>query len=149
MVDKPIDRIKNFNSFYISFVSTLNKHILESNFSLSETRVLFELYHRPDITARKIMRTLHIDEGYLSRMIEGFIKQDLAVKVKSDSDKRSFTLVLTPKGKAQCQKMNQASSKAVGKMIKNIPAKDLQLLLLMMEGIQNILTKSNESPFLE
>jgi DNA-binding MarR family transcriptional regulator len=143
-MDKAIDRIRSFNRFYTSMIGILDKHILESNFSLSEARVLYELSTMQDCSARKIMHRLNIDEGYLSRIIERFITLGLVQKIQSLTDKRSYLLTLTSKGKAQFQKLNIASSRAIGKMVRNISAKDMQMLLLMMDGIQNILTKSYE-----
>jgi DNA-binding MarR family transcriptional regulator len=143
-MDKAIDRIRSFNRFYTNMLGILDKHILQSNFSLSEARVLYELNVIEDCTARKIMQKLNIDEGYLSRIIERFIKLGLVQKVKSEADKRSNLLHLTAKGKSQFQKLNMGSSRAIAKMMTNISDKDVQLMLLMMEGIQNILTKSYE-----
>jgi DNA-binding MarR family transcriptional regulator len=144
-VDKAIDRIRAFNRFYTSMIGVLDKHILDSDFSLSEARVLYELNNSDGCTARQIMQRLMIDEGYLSRIIEGFIKHGLVRKMRSEKDKRAHILSVTPKGKSQFQKINLASSKAVKSMVKNIPEKDLQMMLLMMEGIQNILTKSSDA----
>jgi DNA-binding MarR family transcriptional regulator len=127
-------------------IGVLDKHILESKFSLSEARVLYELNNIEHCTARKIMYALSIDEGYLSRIIERFIKLGYVKKTRTENDKRAFSLVVTPKGKSQFQKINQASAKAVANMLQNISEKDVALMLLMMEGIQNILTKSNEKP---
>lgn len=143
-MDKLVDRIRSFNRFYTSMIGVLDKHILESDFSLSEARVLYELSNLGPCSARKIIANMSIDEGYLSRIIERFLKLGLVQKIKSQTDKRSNLLSLTPQGKAQFQKINVASSKAVRKMIANISPKDLQMLLMMMEGIENILTSSDD-----
>jgi DNA-binding MarR family transcriptional regulator len=144
-MDKAIARIRAFNRFYTSTIGVLDKHILESNFSLSEARVLYELSQMEDCTARKIMHWLKMDEGYLSRIIERFIQLGLVQKTRSDKDKRAYHLALTAKGKTQFQKINTASARAVRDMIKSIPEKEVELMLMMMESIQNILTKSHEA----
>ena len=142
-MDKAIARIRAFNRFYTSTIGVLDKHILESNFSLSEARVLYELAQTDDCTARKIMHHLKMDEGYLSRIIERFIQQGLVQKTRSEKDKRAYYLALTGKGKTQFQKINVASARAVRNMIKSIPQNEVELMLMMMESIQNILTKSH------
>ena len=141
-MDKVIARIRAFNRFYTSTIGVLDKHILESNFSLSEARVLYELSQMGDCTARKITQQLKMDEGYLSRIIDRFIQHGLVQKKRSDADKRAYYLSLTAKGKTQFQKINTASVRAVREMIRSIPEKDVELMLMMMESIQNILTKS-------
>jgi DNA-binding MarR family transcriptional regulator len=146
-MDKAVEHIRQFNRFYTSMIGVLDKHILESDFSLSEARVLFEINDMERCTARGIMSKTSIDEGYLSRMIDRFIKLGMVEKVKLENDKRTSVLHLTVRGKSQFQKLNGASSKAVRKMISEVSAKDLQMMLLMMDGIQNILTKSgNDKP---
>jgi DNA-binding MarR family transcriptional regulator len=141
-MDKPVDRIRSFNQFYTNKLGVLNKHILDSHFSLSEVRVLYELSTNPDCSARTIMQILNVDEGYLSRIIDRLTKSGLVERQRSDSDKRKSMLKLTTKGQSTFRKLNQASSKAIEQMISGISKKELEMMLLMMEGIQNILTKT-------
>jgi DNA-binding MarR family transcriptional regulator len=144
-VDKPVDRIRAFNRFYTSQLGVVNKHILQSEFSLSEARILYEINTMTECSARKIMKVMDIDEGYLSRIIESFIGKGLVAKRQSDRDKRLNLITPTSKGVTAFRKINLASSKAIRAMIKDISDKDLQLMLLMMEGIQNIITKTHGS----
>jgi DNA-binding MarR family transcriptional regulator len=144
-MDKALDRIRSFNRFYTSQLGVLNKHILESKFSISEARVLYELNNIEQCTARKIMASMEIDEGYLSRIIERFIATGLAVKEQSSTDRRAKILKPTVKGVAEFRKINLASSRSIRNMIRKVSEKDLQMMLLMMESIQNILTNAHEA----
>jgi DNA-binding MarR family transcriptional regulator len=142
-MDKAVDRIRSFNRFYTSQLGVLNKHILQSKFSLSEARVLYEINTTENCTARKIMSLMEIDEGYLSRIIDRFISSGFVTKEPSAIDRRSNLLKATTKGAAEFKTINRASAKAVRGMIRKISDSDMQMMLLMMDGIQNILTKTN------
>jgi DNA-binding MarR family transcriptional regulator len=140
MNDKAVSRIREFTRFYTNIMGVLDKHILDSPFSLSEARVLYELNHMERCTARKIMQAIEIDEGYLSRILDSFIKRGLVKKTRSDTDRRAFILSVTTKGRSQFAKINQASANAVGNLIKKLPEKDIDQMISMMDGIQKILT---------
>jgi len=143
-MDRAIERIRRFNRFYTNQIGILNRHILDSPLSLSEARVLFEVNNQVSPTARSIMQTLDIDEGYLSRILQGFIKQGFLKKARNDNDKRSFVLTVTPKGKTMFMKINQASDEGISKMIVNLDESDIRDLVSMMEGIEKILLKTYE-----
>ncbi|HYC86773.1 MAG TPA: MarR family winged helix-turn-helix transcriptional regulator [Chryseosolibacter sp.] len=145
MQDRDIERIRKFNRFYTNLIGILDRHILESPLSLSEARVLYELCNADDPTARQIMLSLNIDEGYLSRIINRFIRQGLVKKIRSEKDRRVFLLSVTARGKAQFQKINQASSGAVQTMCAGLGECETQEMISMMEGIVKILSKKYEN----
>ena len=64
--------VRRFNRFYTRHVGALHEHLLESEFSLTEVRILYELAHRPALTSSDLSRELGLDAGYLSRVIAGF-----------------------------------------------------------------------------
>jgi hypothetical protein len=46
----------------------LHEHLLQSEFSLTEVRVLYELAHRSEVTAADLCREPNLDAGCLSRI---------------------------------------------------------------------------------
>jgi hypothetical protein len=65
-----IEKIRSFNRFFTNIIGLLNRHFLDGPFSLTEGRVLYEIYHTGDCSAKKIRANIVIDEGYLSRIID-------------------------------------------------------------------------------
>ena len=56
MYKDEIAQIRLFNRYYTSVIGLLDKHYLNSDFSLTETRIMFELYHKADgLTASELI----------------------------------------------------------------------------------------------
>jgi DNA-binding MarR family transcriptional regulator len=64
-----IAAVRVFNRLYTRIIATLREGLLNSEYFLSEVRVLYELATRQESTAREIAADLKLDAGYLSRML--------------------------------------------------------------------------------
>src|SRR5688572_1526151 len=93
-----IEQFRSFNRFYTGVIGLLDQHFLDSPFSLTEGRVLYEIRHTEDCTAKKIREKINIDEGYLSRILDIFRKKGLITKAPSSEDRRLHIIKLTEKG---------------------------------------------------
>ena len=72
-----ITAVRRFNRFYTQHLGVLREDWLESPFSLTEARVLYEIRQRERSTATDIARDLGLDAGYLSRMLRRFHKSSV------------------------------------------------------------------------
>ena len=72
-----IAAIRRFGRFYTRQLGLLGEGLLQSDFSLTEARVLYELAHRPAPTAAELSRDLALDAGYLSRILKAFDQRGL------------------------------------------------------------------------
>jgi DNA-binding MarR family transcriptional regulator len=133
--------IREFNRFYTNVIGVVNRNILESDYSLSEVRVMYEINHTKNCTAKNIKTTLQIDEGYLSRIIDKFVKQKLVKKVQSPEDGRVHTLTLTAKGKKLFSRLNDASDRSIEIIVDQLSDHDIQQVITMLDGIRRILSK--------
>src|SRR3954469_12520662 len=97
-IDTRADAVRAFNRFYTRRIGALGEAHLGSPFSLTETRVLYELAHRDNPTASEIGEALGLDRGYLSRTLRSFRKRGLVATAPGD-DRRRRLLTLTPAGK--------------------------------------------------
>jgi DNA-binding MarR family transcriptional regulator len=144
MERKSIETIRKFNRFYTNLLGLLDKRMYDSQFSLAQARVLYELNHCENATARTIMTELNLDEGYLSRIIEGFISTGLAKKLRSTADGRVYHINVTPKGRAHFLRIDSASRAGISEMIAHLSSKEIEELITMMERITHLLTRHEE-----
>jgi DNA-binding MarR family transcriptional regulator len=140
-INKTVNKIREFNRFYTNIIGLLDNHFLGSSFTLTEVRVLFEIYHTKECTAKKIRQVIIIDEGYLSRIIDRFVKQNLVKRYPSKSDKRSNIIAMTQIGKNKFIQLNNRSEKAIKNMISALMPNEKENLVDMMSKIKNILSK--------
>ena len=136
-----IDRIRSFNRFYTNIIGLLEQHFLDSPFSLTEGRILYEICNTEDCSAKKIRENIVIDEGYLSRILNSFVKRGLIVKTPSSKDKRLRIIVPTEKGKSEFATLNNNSNQLISRMIENLSDEERKDLLDKMEGIHALLEK--------
>jgi DNA-binding MarR family transcriptional regulator/N-acetylglutamate synthase-like GNAT family acetyltransferase len=140
-----VQAIRRFNRFYTRQIGVLQEHLLESQFSLTEVRVLYELAHREHSTAAELCDDLGLDRGYLSRMLQGFEKQKLIETTPSSDDRRRIFLSMTAKGRKTLAPLERRSSQEVGAILGKIsPARQKNLLAAMRE-IEVVLTPSRRS----
>lgn len=139
-----IDRIRSFNRFYTNIIGLLDQHYLDSPFSLTEGRVLYEICNTEDCSARKIRESIVIDEGYLSRILDHFVTRGLIKKTRSSVDGRLRIILPTEKGKREFASLNANSNMLISKLVDKLSEEEQADLLNKMEGIRLLLEKANE-----
>src|SRR6476469_8877686 len=85
-VEQRIAAVRAFNRFYTRQIGLLQDGLYDSQFSLTEERVLYELANHDKITASDLRQTLGLDAGYLSRILAGFQRRGFLRKEKSAAD---------------------------------------------------------------
>jgi len=144
MKSEVVKQVRAFNRFYTRIIGLLDNHVLNSEYSLPEVRILFELYHNPGLTASDLIALLDIDKGYLSRILKKFEKTRLIFRSESEADRRNVLLQLSAKGKKEFEVLNNASDQQIGSLLENLSEKECRELSQKMSEIQTLLTKSIE-----
>lgn len=104
-----VDAVRRFTRFYMLFAGVLHRRLLDSPYSLTEARVIYELAHHETATAAELAGELNLDSGYLSRILKGFEKKGLIARRPSESDGRASLLTLTEAGEAVFAELNARS----------------------------------------
>ncbi len=138
---KHIQEIRNFNRFYTDLIGLLDNHLLNSDYSLAEARILYEIFTAKQLSASDIIHNLSIDKGYLSRILKKFEKQDLVARKASDEDARVSLLSLTGNGLKIFRELNDASNQQIATLISTIPVSQLDELVLHMKAIAALLDR--------
>lgn len=144
-LDDPVQTLRRFNRFYTTQIGVVNEHLVDSEFSLSEMRVLYELAHRDQPTAGALGRELRLDPGYLSRMLRAFEKRGLLSRSESKSDGRQNLLSLTDLGRKTFAPLETRWQEEMVHLLENISASDRKRLVEAMHTIQAILGSKSEA----
>lgn len=134
-----VDKIRSFNRFYTNIIGLLDQHFLDSPFSLTEGRVLYEICNTEECSAKKIREKIVIDEGYLSRILDSFSKRGLIKKTPSSGDGRLRIIVPTEQGKREFAILNENSNILISQLIEKLSQQERTELIEMMERIHELL----------
>lgn len=132
---------RKFNRFYTNVLGFLNEHIYDSPFSLTETRILFEIYNTNNCTAKMLQENLGLDRGYVSRIIKRFEKENIIYKQKCEEDGRNHFIHLTTLGKNIYKKLEKKANQQVEYILKGIDDKSQKELIDSMKAIECILSQ--------
>jgi len=141
-----IDTIRRFNRFYTKKIGVLNDGLLDSPFSLTEVRVLYELAHRPGVTATALGGDLGLDPGYLSRMLARFTKKRLIQRTSAAHDGRQSQLQLSASGRRTFAKLNNRSSEQISGLVGHLSPADQERLGGLLGNISHLLATPEEKP---
>ena len=144
--DHYITAVRAFNRFYTRKLGVLDQQLLQSPYSLSEARVLYELAHREDASAKEIGSELGLDAGYLSRIVQKFEDNGLIGRKPLPTDRRQYRLSLTAKGRQAFAKLERSSQEDVGAMLAALPAGGGQRLIGAMALIERLLAAPDAPP---
>ena len=136
--------VRQFNRFYTQKIGLLNRHFLQSPFSLTEGRVLYELAHQGETTASELAADLGLDSGYLSRILQDFQKRRFIARKPSQNDGRKSLLRLTDKGERAFATINAASQRDIDAMLGALSPPEQSRVLGAMHTIQSLLDAPRE-----
>jgi DNA-binding MarR family transcriptional regulator/GNAT superfamily N-acetyltransferase len=138
----PTRAVRRFNRFYTRQVGLLDEGLLDSPFSLTEVRVLYELDHHPGITATELREFLGLDAGYLSRVLRGLQRRALVAARAPAADRRQRRLTLTDAGARTFDALDARSSIEVRTMLARLTPAERRDLVAAMGKIQNFLGRA-------
>ena len=141
-----IATVRSFNRFYTRQLGILGEGLLDSSFSLTEARVLYELAHCPQTTAARIGSNLGLDAGYLSRILGRFESKKLLKRKPAPADGRQSILELTSAGKREFAAINRSADRQITEMLHAISPERQRMLLDGVRAVQTALEPAAASP---
>jgi DNA-binding MarR family transcriptional regulator/GNAT superfamily N-acetyltransferase len=134
-----IDAVRRFNRAYTQHLGVLRVGFLDSPFSLTEARVLFEVRQRGNTTATEIGRDLGLDAGYLSRILGQFEKSGLIRKERSPSDGRQSFLSITAMGRKAMDLLERRTVRQVGDVLHRLSDPEQERLVTAMRTVERMI----------
>ena len=144
-----VSAIRAFNRFYTRQIGILGDRLLDSPFSLTEMRVLYELAHREGPTATELSTDLGLDGGYVSRILRRFETRGLIVRTPRPGDRRIDVLRLTHRGRSIFTPLESRARAQVRTMLARLPPVDQRQIVDSMTAIREVLggQRSAAPPF--
>lgn len=130
-----ISEVRNFSRFYTNILGLLDQSILDSPYSLTEVRILFEINKINKCTANTLIDKLGVDKGYLSRILNRLKLNGLITKEKCCNDARSNFLKLTAKGNQLLINLSKKSDIQVENLINHLKDDEKEKLVDSMKYI--------------
>lgn len=138
---KVIEKVREFNRFYMPAMKLLGNHYLGSEYSVTEARIFFEIYENEGCNAAHIANVMQIDKSYLSKILVGYEKNGFLQRIPSKEDRRSYHLYLTQKGVQRAEAFIQTSNEEIGAILQNLSEGAQLQLIQALDQIIKLLTQ--------
>ena len=140
--DAAVATVRAFNRFYTNLIGLLRGKYLDTPYSLTEARVLFELGQRDASEVTDLRRTVDIDAGYLSRILARFSSDGLITRQRSAADGRRQVITLTGDGRSVVAGLDARSAAQTRDMLATVHDDDRHRLLNAMHVITDVLAEA-------
>jgi DNA-binding MarR family transcriptional regulator/N-acetylglutamate synthase-like GNAT family acetyltransferase len=143
-LDSRIEAVRRFSRFYTRQLGILNEGLLDSPYSLTEARVIYELAHHGETTASELSSELALDAGYLSRILNRLGKAGLIARERSPEDGRRTMLRLSREGEEAFALLNARSRHQIAAMLGRLGAQEGDALVNAMATVERLLGAPDE-----
>jgi DNA-binding MarR family transcriptional regulator/GNAT superfamily N-acetyltransferase len=127
-----VAQVRAFNRFYTNVIGVLHGPYLDSPFTLTEGRLLFEIAAHGTVEVSDLRRALDIDAGYLSRVLSRFEAESLITRHRSAADARRQEIRVAEAGRAAAADLDRRSA---GQIAALLHGADCDRLLTAMQVI--------------
>ena len=136
-----VDRVRSFNRFYTRRIGVLDEAHLDSGFTLTEARLIYELAQSGAATAKALRHSLDLDAGYVSRMLRRLESAGLLARSVDPDDGRSARICLTDQGLGLFRRLNRRSQAQVEAMLEPLSPEQRETVAGAMGVIRNALDR--------
>ncbi|WP_437809481.1 bifunctional helix-turn-helix transcriptional regulator/GNAT family N-acetyltransferase [Sorangium sp. So ce1078] len=141
-IDERIDTVREFNRFYTQKIGVLGGGLLDSKYTLTEVRVLYEIANREGPLASDLVRDLGLDAGYLSRILAAFQQRGWIKRERSQADARKSHLRLTAKGAKVFGSLDGRARDQIRELLGPLSSEQQQQLQEHLRGVEALLGRA-------
>jgi DNA-binding MarR family transcriptional regulator len=130
-----VETFRRFNRFYTQAIGVLTDRYLGQARPLGEARLLFEI-STAGADVRDLRDRLHLDPGYLSRMLRSLEDQRLVLVRPHPDDNRARIVELTPDGRSELAGLDERSASVARGLLEPLTAQGRAELITAMETVR-------------
>jgi DNA-binding MarR family transcriptional regulator/GNAT superfamily N-acetyltransferase len=134
-----IAAIRGFSRFYTSKLGIIEPKLLDSDWTLQEARIIYEIAQRPGCTASDLARSLGLDAGFLSRTLQALQRRRIVARRPLATDRRAYELALSAKGRAAYAELDARSRRAVAALLNELDTQARTTIVNAMTTIERTL----------
>jgi DNA-binding MarR family transcriptional regulator/GNAT superfamily N-acetyltransferase len=138
--------VREFSRFYTRRLGTLDEGLLDTPWSLTEARIVFELGQSASTDMAALRGALALDSGYLSRILAKFDAAGLIARTTSAEDARRQSLALTVAGRKLYRTLNERSNRQVATLLEPLPGPVRDTLANAMNAVVRALDDRPSTP---
>lgn len=142
----PVGAVREFNRDYTRVIGVLGAGYLQTPYSLTEARVLYELNQRTELPVRELRSVLDLNAGYLSRILRGFESAGLVSRRRHTEDGRQQVVALTDSGRATAGTLDERAETDVAALLDRLDETDQRRLTGAMAVIRDLLGERTGTP---
>ncbi len=131
--------VREFNRFYTNVLGLLREGLLDTPYSLTEARVIFELARADNAEVAALRAWLDIDRGYLSRILARFEADELVTRRRSASDGRRQVISLTEHGRSAFLMLDARAADQISALLSERSQADQRRLTTAMASIREVI----------
>ena len=145
--EQRVGAVRRFSRFYTRQIGLLQDGLLDTPFSLTQARVLYELAQQQTCTATELAAALGLDHGYLSRILRLFDERGLIAKRRGNEDGRQVVLSLTTKGRLAIARLDQLSQREMAAMLGKLDEAEQNRVVTAMDTIERLIGHNPDDAF--
>lgn len=147
--DNDVRTVRSFNRVWTRQAGLLRSGLLDTPYSLSEARVIFEVAQREAVDLAEIRRVLGLDAGYATRLVQRLQRTGVLDVATSADDGRRRVLTLTASGRAAFDDLDRRANEQAAALLDGFAIDERRDLIAAMNGITTILEEdeSVRAPF--
>lgn len=130
--------LRAFNRFHTRYAGALDAHYMDSDLSLAEARLLYEIANRPAPLAAELQAALGLDAGYVSRILRRFQAKGWISRSRGE-DGRRRPIALTQAGRAKFAALDERTRRQVAERVEALPPADQATLVEALRAVQALL----------
>jgi DNA-binding MarR family transcriptional regulator/N-acetylglutamate synthase-like GNAT family acetyltransferase len=142
-LERQVAAMRRFNRWYTQKIGVLHDGLLDSPWSLTEVRVMYELAHADGLTAAALARQLDLDTGYLSRLLRNFQRKRLIARTTSTDDRRHQLLTLTDAGRAAFAPLDRRARDEIATLLASVKPDERRRVASALASIETALSATS------
>jgi DNA-binding MarR family transcriptional regulator/GNAT superfamily N-acetyltransferase len=115
-----VAQVRAFNRFYTNVIGVLNEMYLDTPYTLTESRLLYEIVRHGTVEVSWLRQSLDIDAGYLSRVLTRFESEGLVTRHRSAADARRQEIRAAGAGRAAQAELDARAVGQIGALLGGI-----------------------------